>query len=128
VEVGTMTKWIIKLTKKEIWQLHHDVICKDSLKKCDIYKGVNEVTEEAEAECTFYENWTSEDGNDYIPTSYTFKDYEYTDWDTSGGDWEDQAEHRTWLAKRFGVPYLAELLQYKTGIKVDVFNDILRRK
>lgn len=123
-----MTKWINKLTKKEIWQLHHDVICEDSLKKCDISNGINEVTEEAEAECTFYENWTCDERNNYIPTPYTFKDFEYTDWQTTGGGWEDQAKYRTWLAKRFGVPYLAELLQYKTGIKVDVFNDILSRK
>ena len=41
-----MNRWLHKLTKKEIWQLHHDVICEDSLKKCEISKLVNDVTDE----------------------------------------------------------------------------------
>lgn len=52
-----MNRWLHKLTKKEIWQLHHDVICEDSLKKCEISKLVNDVTDETEVECTFYENF-----------------------------------------------------------------------
>lgn len=112
-----MKKWIIKLSKKDLLQLHNDVICHDTLKKFEANKYINEVTGEAEVECTFQENWESEDGPEYIPTNYTFKDYEYIDWETSGGDWEDQAKYRTWLAKRFGVPYLIDLLQAKTGIK-----------
>ena len=52
-----MNRWLHELTKKEIWQLHHDVICKNSLKKCEISKLVNDVTDETEVECTFYENW-----------------------------------------------------------------------
>ena len=84
-----MNRWLHKLTKKEIWQLHHDVICEDSLKKCVISKGINEVTDETEVECSFYENWHDGEKNCYIPTSYTFKDFDYTDWETSGGNWSD---------------------------------------
>ena len=120
-----MNRWLHKLTKKEIWQLHHDVICEDSLKKCEISKMVNDVTDETEVECTFYENWKDEGKNCYIPTSYTFKDFDYTDWETSGGDWNDQAEYRTWLAKRFGIPYLADLLEQKAGVKADLVIKIL---
>ena len=43
-----------------------------------------------------------------------------TAWETSGGNWNDQAEYRTWLAKRFGVPYLADLLEHKAGVKADL--------
>jgi hypothetical protein len=120
-----MNRWLHKLTKKEIWQLHHDVICEDSLKRCVISKGINEVTDETEVECSFYENWEDGKKNCYIPTSYTFKDFDYTDWEASGGDWNDQAEYRTWLAKRFGVPYLADLLEQKAGVKADLVMKIL---
>lgn len=120
-----MNRWLHQLTKKEIWQLHHDVICEDSLKKCEISKLVNDVTDETEVECTFYENWHDGEKNCYIPTSYTFKDFDYTDWETSGGNWNDQAEYRTWLAKRFGVPYLADLLEHKAGVKADLVMKIL---
>ena len=120
-----MNRWLHKLTKKEIWQLHHDVICEDSLKKCEISKMVNDVTDETEVECTFYENWHDGEKDCYIPTPYTFKDFDYTDWETSGGNWNDQAEYRTWLAKRFGVPYLADLLEHKAGVKADLVVKIL---
>ena len=120
-----MNRWLHKLTKKEILQLHNDVICDDCLKKCDIYKGVNSVTDETEVECTFYEDWGMGDEKDYIPTSYTFKDYEFIDWETSGGGWNDQAEYRTWLAKRFGIPYIADLLEQKAGIKAGLVMEIL---
>ena len=118
-------RWIHKLTKKEIWQLHHDVICVDSLKKCEIGKVINKVTNESEVNCIFYENWKDKEKNNYIPTSYTFEDFNFTDWDTSGGGWKEQAEYRTWLAKRFGVPYLADLLERKAGIKADMVMKIL---
>ena len=112
-----MKKWINKLSKKDLLQLHNDVICEDTLKEFEFDKSINKITDEAEVECTFMENWNSEDEPEYIPTNYTFKDYEYIDWETSGGDWDDQAKYRTWLAKHFGIPYIIDLLEAKTGIK-----------
>ena len=45
--------------------------------------------------------------------------------ETSGGNCNDQAEYRTWLAKRFGVPYLADLVEQKAGVKADLAMKIL---
>lgn len=113
-------RWIDKLSKEELLELHKSVVCADT-------NGINElyVEDGNYIDIDFNENWHYADGTpSYIPTNYRYYDFDYEDCDTSGEP--NNGAYRTWLAKRFGKEYINDMLRRKLGVDTEALKELER--
>ena len=114
-------RWIDKLSKAELLELHKSVVCADT-------NGINELYVERDSnyiDIDFNENWPYEDGTpSYIPTNYRYYDFDYEDCDTSGEP--NNGAYRTWMAKRFGKEYINDMLRRKLGVDMEELKEMER--
>ena len=117
-------RWINKLSKAELLELHKFAVCADTNGIDDLYvdRDGNYIDH---IDIDFSENWPYEDGTPrYVPTKYLYYDFDYDDCDTSGEP--NNGAYRTWLAKRFGKEYINDMLRRKLGVDVEALKELER--
>ena len=112
-----LCKWLKKLTDAELVAMH----------KRAVYKHIRNRVERCGEYLTFYEYFVPSRGEKghYIPTVYEMTDYGYEGSHDVTIDDESTAKMQKFMAKRFGKPYLEDLLWYKTGIAPSFFRTVM---
>lgn len=107
-------KWFGRFSKAKVLELHKAVVYDDILKKCEIDKK--------DGSCTFWEHWDS----GYIPTRYEYGDFYIRNIDFYDEEWSKvNSRYVEYMARFFGKPYIAALLEYHTRLKADAWLEML---
>ena len=111
-------KWFNLLTNEELlnfWKTQDSKI-EDKIKR------------EYDGECAWVWFWelgwgkTKKEQKTGIPTRYKFEDFSVEFWETYAPEEEEldvRAGYIEFMAERFGKPYIADFLNYKTGIPAE---------
>lgn len=115
------TKWLNKLTKDELIELHEYVFGKGLVNDLEVLNDDNFDSEFISI--TVKENgWKGDDDKDEtIDTNYELEDFDgYTiiDWAGSGNDKYYKIDFRMWMINRFGTEYVDELVKETLGLNL----------
>ena len=115
-----MNKWIPKLRKEEIWEMHKHTVC-------DILRKKFEIEDKKEGLFNFYEGgWECDGKTEYLKTMYRYSDFDCPKcFDATMPDGCKERFYK-WMITRFGNEYLAELISVKTGIELEFIKERIK--
>lgn len=120
----SLIKWAKKLTEEDFLAFHRKYSYADIESKCTIIAD----DDLGLVFYTVYEYGWGKRKNS-MPTTYVVSDFEWKEYDTFGEEEESRKTNKgfiQFMTEKFGIPYLAEFLEYQTGIDRAFFANLIK--
>lgn len=115
------TKWLNKLTKEELIELHEYVFGKGLVNDLEVWHDDDNFDSEFISITVKENGWEGDNGKDEtIDTDYELEDFDgYTiiDWAGTGNN-NYKIDFRMWMINRFGTEYVDELVKETLGLNL----------